>query len=67
MYTLHYYPANANAAPHMLLEELGAKYELALVDVSPTYDPSGITSLLTARLSLDFIGAIFHEHIKNLA
>jgi glutathione S-transferase len=32
LYTLHYYPANANAAPHMLLEELGAKYELLLVD-----------------------------------
>jgi glutathione S-transferase len=32
MYTLYYYPANANAAPHMLLQELGAEYQLALVD-----------------------------------
>ena len=32
MYQLHYFPANANAAPHMLLEELGVKYELLLVD-----------------------------------
>jgi glutathione S-transferase len=32
MYQLHYFPANANAAPHMLLEELGAEYELLLVD-----------------------------------
>ncbi|MBP0018677.1 MAG: glutathione S-transferase family protein [Cyanobacteria bacterium SBLK] len=32
MYILHYYPGNANAAPHMLLEELGIEYELALVD-----------------------------------
>ena len=32
MYQLHYYPANANAAPHMLLEELGAKYELVIVE-----------------------------------
>src|SRR5260370_30143551 len=32
MYQLHYFPANANAGPHMLLEELGAKYELLLVD-----------------------------------
>jgi len=32
MYTLYYYPANANAAPHMLLEEIGAEYQLALVD-----------------------------------
>jgi glutathione S-transferase len=32
MYQLHYFPANANAAPHMLLEELGVKYDLLLVD-----------------------------------
>jgi glutathione S-transferase len=32
MYRLHYYPGNANLAPHMLLEEIGAPYELALVD-----------------------------------
>ena len=34
MYQLHYFPANANAAPHMVLEEIGAKYELRLVDRS---------------------------------
>src|ERR1700739_1694468 len=34
MYQLHYFPANANAAPHMLLEELGVPYELKLVDRS---------------------------------
>ena len=32
MYQLHYYPANANAAPHMILEEIGADYALQLVD-----------------------------------
>src|SRR5258708_3917799 len=32
MYGLHYYPANANAAPHMLLEEISAQYDLLLVD-----------------------------------
>jgi glutathione S-transferase len=32
MYQLHYFPANANAAPHMLLEEIGAHYDLVLVD-----------------------------------
>ena len=32
MYQLHYFPSNASAAPHMVLEELGQKYELALVD-----------------------------------
>jgi glutathione S-transferase len=34
MYQLHYFPANANAAPHMLLEEIGVKYGLVLVDRS---------------------------------
>ncbi|WP_320177668.1 glutathione S-transferase family protein [Roseovarius pacificus] len=32
MYTLYYYPANANAAPHMMLEEIGADFRLSLVD-----------------------------------
>ena len=32
MYQLYYYPANANAASHMLLEELGTDYELVLVN-----------------------------------
>lgn len=32
MYQLHYFPGNANAAPHMVLEELGQRYDLVLVD-----------------------------------
>jgi hypothetical protein len=32
MYQLHYFPGNANAEPHMVLDELGQKYDLALVD-----------------------------------
>jgi hypothetical protein len=32
MYQLHYFPANANAAPHMGLEAIGAKYGLIFVD-----------------------------------
>jgi glutathione S-transferase len=32
MYVLYYYPANANLAPHMVLEELGVSYRLELVD-----------------------------------
>ena len=32
MITLHYHPGNASLAPHMLLEELGVPFELALVD-----------------------------------
>jgi glutathione S-transferase len=29
---LHYYPGNANLAPHIVLEEIGAPFELDLVD-----------------------------------
>jgi len=32
MYKLYYYPGNANLAPHVVLQEIGAKYELVLVD-----------------------------------
>ena len=32
MLTLHYYPGNASLAPHCLLSEAGAPFELALVD-----------------------------------
>lgn len=32
MYQLYYYPGNANLAPHILLEEIGASYQLMLVD-----------------------------------
>jgi glutathione S-transferase len=32
MYTLHYFPGNASLIPHVLLEELGVPFELALVD-----------------------------------
>lgn len=33
-YKLYYYPGNANLTPHMLLEEIGAPYELMLLDRS---------------------------------
>ena len=33
-YKLYYYPGNANLTPHMVLEELGAPYELVLLDRS---------------------------------
>lgn len=34
MLELHYFPGNANLAPHMLLEELGVPHRLTLVDRS---------------------------------
>ena len=41
MYKLFYYPGNANLAPHMLLEEIGAPYELVLVDRTKNAHKSG--------------------------
>jgi glutathione S-transferase len=32
MITLHYYPSNASFAPHVLLQEVGAPFQLQLVD-----------------------------------
>lgn len=46
-----------------ILREIASRFDVVGVDfveVSPPYDPSGITSLLAARLTLDFLGAIFH-------
>ena len=55
MTTLHYFPGNASMAPHMLLHEIGAPFELALVDRaanaqnSPAYlrlNPNGTIPVL---------------------
>jgi len=52
---LHYYPSNASMAPHLLLEELGAAYELVRVDrannaqKSPDYlalNPNGLIPVM---------------------
>jgi len=32
MYNLHYFPGNASFSPHALLNEIGAEFELSLVD-----------------------------------
>lgn len=55
MMKLHYYPSNASIAPHILLEEMGVPFELALVDrannahKSPEYlrlNPNGLIPVL---------------------
>ncbi len=55
MIQLHYYPGNASLIPHLLLEELGVPFELALVDrarqaqKSPEYlrlNPNGLIPVL---------------------
>jgi len=52
---LHYYPSNASMAPHLLLEEIGAPYELVRVErgsnahKSPAYlalNPNGLIPVL---------------------
>ena len=51
-----------------LLREVARRFEVVgadFVEVSPPYDPSGVTALLAARTSLDFIGSIFHERTKR--
>jgi agmatinase len=51
-----------------LLREVARRFHVVGVDfveVSPPYDPSGITSLLAARTSLDLIGSIFHERANR--
>jgi agmatinase len=51
-----------------ILREVAMRFEVVgadFVEVSPPYDPSGITALLAARTSLDFIGSIFHERAKR--
>jgi glutathione S-transferase len=55
MLTLYYHPGNASMTPHVLLEEIGAPYELAFVDRqsgahrSPEYlklNPNGLIPVL---------------------
>ena len=55
MYTLYYFPGNASLMPHMLLREIGAPFELRLVDrannaqKSPEYlalNPTGCIPVL---------------------
>jgi glutathione S-transferase len=55
MLTLHYHPGNASLTPHMLLEEIGAPYQLELVDranqahKAPAYlklNPNGLIPVL---------------------
>jgi glutathione S-transferase len=55
MYVLHYYPGNASLLPHMILREIGAPFELKLVDrtrdahKSPEYlalNPNGLIPVL---------------------
>lgn len=55
---LNYYEGKA------VLREIARRFHVVgadFVEVSPPYDVSGISALLAARLTLDFLGAIYHE------
>lgn len=74
MYQLHYFPSNANAAPHMVLEELGLKYDLVLVDrasnaqKSPEYlkiNPNGRIPTLVDRGMVLFEAAAIVLHLVD--
>lgn len=65
MYSLYYYPGNANIAPHAVLEAIGADYELIFVDRpqmahrTPEYlalNPNGRIPVLVDHAAPDEVG-----------
>ncbi len=61
MYQLYYSPGKANLAPHMLLEEIGADYQLLLVDTdanehnSPAYLKLNPNARIPILIDGDFV------------
>ena len=74
MLQLHYSPSNASMAPHLVLEELGVPYELALVDrtagahKSPAYlalNPNGLIPVLVDGDSVLYESAAICLHLVD--
>ena len=74
MYALYYYPDNASMAPHMALEEIGARFELRLVDrdrqahKSPEYlrlNPNGLIPVLIDGELILFESAAICLHLAD--
>lgn len=74
MYQLYYYPGNANLAPHILLEEIGAEYQLVLVDrakneqKSPAYlklNPNGRIPVLVDGALVLYEAAAICLHLAD--
>ncbi|HLB79667.1 MAG TPA: glutathione S-transferase family protein [Dongiaceae bacterium] len=66
MYTLYWSPGSASMAPHATLEEIGADYRLARVDLSPDKprDPAFLKlnpSGKVPALAIDGAGAIYES------
>lgn len=47
------------------LSKRGDIVGIDLVEVAPSYDPSGITSMLAAQILLNLLGYIFHERLQH--
>ena len=74
MYALYYYPGNASMAPHMALEEIGAPFELRLVDraknahKAPDYlrlNPNGLIPALADSDLVLFESAAICLHLAD--
>jgi glutathione S-transferase len=74
MIQLHYYPGNASMTPHILLEELGAPFELQYVDrtvgaqKSPAYlklNPNGLIPVLVDGALVLYETAAICLHIAD--
>jgi glutathione S-transferase len=74
MLTLHYYPGNASLLPHMMLREIGASFELKLVDrthnaqKSPEYralNPNGRIPVLVDEDLVLFETAAIALHLAD--
>jgi glutathione S-transferase len=74
MLQLHYHPSDASLAPHMLLEEIGAPFELCFVDrsvnaqKSPAYlalNPNGLIPVLVDGDTVLFETAAICLHLAD--
>jgi DNA-binding winged helix-turn-helix (wHTH) protein len=68
MYQLHNFPANANAAPHMLLEETGVKNDLVLVNrAKPRTQPPTLRNGMAELLAdVDGLSILVRFLVKDL-
>ena len=76
MRQLHYYPSNASMAPHIVLEEIGAPFELVLVDrergahKTPAYlrlNPNGLIPVLVDADLVLYESAAICLHLSDTA
>jgi DNA-binding winged helix-turn-helix (wHTH) protein len=69
MYQLHNFPANANAAPHMLLEDTGVKYDLVLVDRAKprTQPPTWRNGMAELLADIDGLSILVRFLVKDLS